>query len=176
MRQLNDNIQIGNLAQEDTFKVSDVHRNYLHGNLWPAGLTRNFLVWDVWTLTVCDLGVNVRQLSLNPLQALPSPFQNKSPLQPPYHPSSSSLKKKLQKRKHSIGDDSRGSHQCCHLMAASHMGILEQRGLREAFGKLKEKIRRLIHTDAEMKTGIFQRKASLQSSGSCVAVGIGKRW
>lgn len=33
MKQLNDNIQIGNLAQEDTFKVSDVHRNYLHGNL-----------------------------------------------------------------------------------------------------------------------------------------------
>lgn len=60
-------------------------------------------------------------------------------------------------------------------MAASHMGILEQRGLREAFGKLQEKIHRLIHTDAEIKITIFQRKASLQGSGGCVAVGIGKR-
>lgn len=133
MRKLNDNIQNGNLAQEDTFKVSDVHRNYLHGNPWPAGLTRNFLVWDVWTLTVGDLGVNLRQLSLNPLQALPSPVQNESPLQPPYHPSPSSLKKKLQKRKHSIGDNSRGSHQSCHLYGCITHGYPRAEGTEGSF-------------------------------------------
>lgn len=58
---------------------------------------------------------------------------------------------------------------------ASHVGILEQRGLREAFGKLKEKTRTLIHTAAEMKIDILQTKASLQSGGGCMAVGIGKR-